>query len=205
MSAPDAAGRAVRPLGADEHELIGDIITDAFQDDPVTLWTLRSLDIIRDTFTALAKTLYLKKGFGAVIGDGLGGTLWLPPEVKKEIGPLTTLSIASRVIARHGVTPVRRALAVDDAMIKAKPGMPHYYLFAIGVRPQHQGKGLGRALMEGPLARCDAERVPAYLESSKASNVPFYRSLGFEVTEELRLPLGGPSMWPMWRMPKPRD
>jgi len=131
-----------------------------------------------------------------------GGTLWLPPGAKKDVDLLTTVSIAAKVIASGGLTPVRRALAVDDLMASKKPKEPHYYLFAIGVRAAQQGKGLGRALMTEPLARCDAEGVPAYLESSKDTNIPFYRSLGFEVIEELRLPMDGPSMWPMWRAPR---
>ena len=58
---------------------------------------------------------------------------------------------------------------------------------------------VGQALMRSRLDRCDAEHAPAYLESTKQQTVPYYMRFGFEVIEEMKLPGGCPSMWPMWR------
>ena len=55
--------------------------------------------------------------------------------------------------------------------------------------------------MTSRLNRCDAEYAPAYLESSKPDNVPYYLRFGFEVTGEITLP-DGPSLIPMWRRPR---
>ncbi len=61
------------------------------------------------------------------------------------------------------------------------PHEPHWYLAVLGVDVSRQGKGLGSLLMKHTLARVDAERMPAYLESSNPRNIPFYETHGFEV------------------------
>jgi len=78
---------------------------------------------------------------------------------------------------------------------------PHWYLAVLGTDPPKQGRGIGSALLQPVLDRCDAEGAPAYLESSKESNVPFHRRHGFHVTEEVHL-TGGPTVWTMWRDPR---
>jgi ribosomal protein S18 acetylase RimI-like enzyme len=84
---------------------------------------------------------------------------------------------------------------------RAHPPMPkHFYLAALGVAPARQGKGLGSRLMQPVLELCDADRVPAYLESSKESNIAFYARHGFRVTREIALPRG-PTIYAMWREP----
>jgi GNAT superfamily N-acetyltransferase len=82
------------------------------------------------------------------------------------------------------------------------PIEPHWYLAVLGTDPSAQGHGLGSALLRSRLSRCDDRRFPAYLESSKESNVPYYERFGFRVTGEIRVPGGGPRVWPMWRNPQ---
>jgi ribosomal protein S18 acetylase RimI-like enzyme len=78
--------------------------------------------------------------------------------------------------------------------------VPHCYLAILGVDPEAQRRGLGSRLLRPVLARCDRERVPAYLESSKEANIAFYERHGFAVTDEVALPRG-PRLWLMWRRP----
>jgi predicted GNAT family N-acyltransferase len=93
-------------------------------------------------------------------------------------------------------------MAVSELMKREHPEEPHWYLAVIGSDPSVRGKGFGNALMRSRLERCDAEYAPAYLESSKPENVPYYERFGFEVTGEFRLPDGGPPLIPMWRTPR---
>jgi len=59
-------------------------------------------------------------------------------------------------------------------------------------------------LLQPILSKCDEEGIPAYLESSKESNIAFYNRHGFEVTGEVKAK-NGPTLWPMWREPQPPD
>lgn len=65
---------------------------------------------------------------------------------------------------------------------------PHLYLAMLGVDPEHQGRGLGRRLVEAMLEQADREGRRSYLETEVERNIGFYRRFGFEVAEELALP-----------------
>jgi ribosomal protein S18 acetylase RimI-like enzyme len=79
------------------------------------------------------------------------------------------------------------------------PRDPHWHLSVIGVAPAAQGNGLGATLIRRGLARCDQQLLPAYLESTKVSNVPLYEHFGFERVGRLPLPADAPEMVTMWR------
>jgi len=61
------------------------------------------------------------------------------------------------------------------------PGMPPWYLPAIGVGPTRQGLGYGSALLAASLKEVDRTHDTAYLESSNPRNVPLYERFGFRV------------------------
>lgn len=75
---------------------------------------------------------------------------------------------------------------------------PHHYLSLWGTHRDHAGQGLGTALMHECLARIDAERMPAYLESTNPANLARYRELGFRELAEFG-PDAGPRLTTMWR------
>ncbi len=77
------------------------------------------------------------------------------------------------------------------------PDAPHVHLGPIGVAPEHQGQGVGSALMERYVEYLEQNRIAGYLETDKAVNVRFYEKFGFKVCLEEEL-IGTP-VWYMWR------
>ncbi len=76
--------------------------------------------------------------------------------------------------------------------------MPHWHLAELGVRPDAQGQGVGRALLDAFLIRVDERGAPAYLETTRPELVTWYGASGFEVRERVVM-TGGARAWTMWR------
>ncbi|OBI93671.1 GNAT family acetyltransferase [Mycobacterium alsense] len=179
----------------------------AFYDDPVMRWLLpddksRTAHLAR-LFATMTRHHHLARGGVEVACDGpaIGAAaLWDPPDQWRETrrGQLAMTPTFLRVFGVRSM----RGRAVQELMKRAHPEEPHWYLAVIGSDPSVRGKGFGQALMRSRLDRCDAEYCPAYLESSKPENVPYYERFGFTVTREIPLPDGGPMLWAMWRTPR---
>ncbi len=183
------------------------MMTRAFVDDPVMQWIFPDEGMRRRRlplfFAASMRGSSLRyEGTELLVIDGeiAGCANWMPPgswlpSVWRQLVALP--GYAKTLGSRLGV-----ASTTYSAVLNVHPRAPHWYLADIGTDPPLQGTGIGTQLMHSRLTRCDAEGMPAYLESSKASNVPFYESHGFTVTRELTIPGGGPTLWLMWREPR---
>lgn len=103
-------------------------------------------------------------------GNCEAASVWIPPggtEIAQEDEPKVELLLADLVGARS--SEVMELLERFDA---ARPrDDPHYYLSLLETHPAHAGRGLGMALLAKNLARIDAERMPAYLESSNLPTI----------------------------------
>ncbi|MXP41859.1 GNAT family N-acetyltransferase [Altererythrobacter soli] len=75
-----------------------------------------------------------------------------------------------------------------DAMHREALPEAHYYLFALGVRADKQGCGVGSSLTRAMLGRAKSEGVPVFLETQTTENVRLYERLGFEVVSEVPIP-----------------
>ncbi len=150
----------------------------------------------RHLFGTLLRTR-LGNGCVDVADAGEAAALWAPPGHWKA-SFAETLRASPGYLRGFGLR-VLANLRVLSAIQAAHPSAPHWYLEVLGTDPAHQGKGLGAAVLQPGLDRCDVEGLGAYLESSKEANVPFYARFGFEVTGEIVTPKGGPKVWLMWR------
>jgi GNAT superfamily N-acetyltransferase len=196
-----------RPAQKADISALSHVLGRAFYDDPVTTWMLpdektRPARLPR-LFATLTRHHHFAGGGVEVACDGpdIGAAaLWDPPNRWKQT-PREQLAMLPSIIRTFGY----RAAAARDVIELMKhhhPEEPHWYLAVIGSDAVVRGKGYGQALMRSRLDRVDAEHAPAYLESSKPENVPYYERFGFTVTAEIVLPRGGPTLWPMWRAPR---
>jgi len=67
-----------------------------------------------------------------------------------------------------------------------EPKVPHYYLGIIGVRPELQGRGFARVLIDEliGMSRAHPRSAGITLTTESGGNVPIYRRFGFEVVGE---------------------
>ncbi|MBS9536042.1 GNAT family N-acetyltransferase [Mycobacterium sp. M1] len=180
----------------------------AFHDDPISVWMLPD-DASRTArlggyFGTATRHHHLAGGGVAVAHDNDGtvgaAALWDPPHRWKEPWG-TRLRMLPGLLGAFG-TRLLAAHTVGSLLEANHPEEPHWYLAVIGSDPAVRGRGFGQAVMQPRLDQCDAEHCPAYLESSKLENVPYYERFGFTVTGEIHLPNGGPTLWKMWRAPR---
>ncbi len=195
----------VRRAVASDVEAMAAQLAKTFWDDPVAMHLMpnerRREAGLRSYFRTQMAADFLPFG-GCYTTEGyLGSAIWAPAGK-----PLATglRAIATMLpVLPYVVTNLRNTLKLLETVERLHPHEPHWYLASLGAAVEHQGQGVGTALMAPVLAHCDVEGLPAYLESSKERNVPFYERHGFAVVEEVVLPGHGPPIWTMWRAPRP--
>jgi GNAT superfamily N-acetyltransferase len=146
--------------------------------------------------------------FGSVYADDAvtptAVAVWLPPgaypwSAFRQVKAAPTL-VRTMVAAPRSFGVFTRLGAASAA---AHPAERHWYLVALGVTPERHGRGLGSKLIGVGLDRADADGVPAYVETSDPSNVPYYERFGFTVVgPPLHLIPGGPPYTALRRPPR---
>jgi GNAT superfamily N-acetyltransferase len=178
----------------------------AFLDDPLMTWVVpdedRRLERLRRFFAyGLGRMVTHNIRDVYTTTNAAGAATWAQPGEWKLPARkmLPAVHGVLRAIGPGGLMRIGRA----HTFLESKhPHEPHAYLEGLATDPNSQGKGIGSALIQVVLVRCDEGQLPAYLTTQNPDNVPFYRRHGFDVTGEVDIPGGGPHMWLMWREPK---
>ena len=186
----------IRLARLDDAAVIADILTGAFQNDPVMHWTFGNARPFRTIYYELARGLYLKSGFGHLVEEG-AAALWLPAGVKPHLPILNEFRIGVAALKASGVGVVTRALKINAIMAANHPPTPHYYLFSVGVRDSLKGRGIGGRIIREGLKLAAEDGATAYLENSNPMNTPLYERLGFKPIAPLPLPKGAPPLLAM--------
>lgn len=194
----------VRKVEDAEYKQLAGVLARAFEADPMAAHLFRDparrLADVEQMFGMFLRRIYLPQQECYTVAGLKGGALWLPPG-KYPASARQQLSLLPGFIRLFGLLRTPAVFRDIDHMEKMHPKEePHWYLAFLGVEPSEQGKGLGGALLRPVLNRCDAEGVPAWLETSNERNLPLYERHGFQVVSECDIP-NGPHFWGMWREP----
>ena len=193
----------IRKMTVDDCPAIARVQARAFFDDPLQVWALPDastrLSILELVFELLSRYSSVPRGESYTDVSLSCAAFWVPPgpfEIDREaavaMAPMLDLLGDANV----------RFRAAEDTMRANRPSELHFYLQGLGTDPPRQGEGLASAALQPVLTRCDAEGIPAYLESTKERNIGFYEGHGFAVVGCEQIPLGGPPLWLMWRPPR---
>lgn len=194
---PGRTPPAVAALTAEQRQAAIDTVFLGFSADPLLRWLWPQAH----TYCAAREIIDLLAGDAATLGTGYqvadfgGAAMWLPPGYQLDEDQVMA-AFQQTVDAQTLPT----ALQIFGALDEYHPKDDCWYLTMIAVDPARQGQGLGSLLMKEALARCDADGLPAFLESSNPQNISLYQRHGFEIMGEIQFP-GSPLITPMIRQP----
>lgn len=191
---------AARVAGRADLETVTTIIALSFAQDPVwgpafahapssagrrSLWRTYLDAIMRFPWT------WLSAGNEAA-------SVWVPPNEDEMTDAQWDAFVAT--LRDHLGPDADRVVALFERFEAAHPREePHFYLSLLGTHPDHRGAGHGMRLLAENLARIDADRVCAYLESTNPGNDARYGRVGFEPVGSFEGFVPGSTITTMWR------
>jgi GNAT superfamily N-acetyltransferase len=197
-------------LNASEEPAVIAALARAFYDDPLFGFFVPNLvKQMKSLISFMNSGVKDARPFGDIWvahsnGKVAGAAVWLPPGAYPR-GPRRDLMTYVRTmptLVRSGKR-IGRAVALLGAVDKAHHEIagPHYYLGILGTDPEFQRTGAGSAVLAPVLERCDAEGLPAYLETQKEANIAYYARHRFELAQEIYIN-GCPPIWTLLRQPR---
>jgi ribosomal protein S18 acetylase RimI-like enzyme len=163
---------------------IRDVVGRAFLEDPLAAWIFPDEATRRICVTAFFGSLiegYMRSGqhIDVVEEDGqvVAAAVWRIPNdavIDWQVAP----SVGELLFALIG----NRAETLGPAFGEFAnhwPPAPFAYLHLLAVHPEHQGRGLGRRVIEPGIAAAREHGLLCGLETTNPRNHSFYRSVGF--------------------------
>jgi ribosomal protein S18 acetylase RimI-like enzyme len=201
----------VRPLDGCKRDEILAVTARAFWHDPLFDFFTRNL---LDEYRLLPRLFasYFKDVEGPkaevwaaeVSGRPRGVAGWIMPGgLPRSHGQEFVRSLRALAMIAH-CKHRSRALRLLTEVERRHPHDAHWYLSILATDPTVQGRGLGTALLDPVLRRCDKEGLLAYTETQKQENVSWYRRAGFEVADVVSIG-DSPTIWCLRREPVPAE
>ena len=189
-------------------ERLADVATDAYVDYPLHNW------LTKGKYDRTASKLIMQITLKTMIKDAViyadseemnGFAVWLPFGFTGSKTLPFLFSGGLKLIFHSGLGIIGRLLTYETyAMNLKKEFTDHYdwYLYNLSVKKDAQGKGIASKLLRPMLEFCDDEKMVAYLETNKESNVSLYKHYGFELKKEEMIPKTTVTHYAMVRFPQ---
>ena len=186
---------------------LAEVASDAYKDYPLHTW------FTKGKYDQEASRLIMQISLRTMTEDAIiyadseemnGFAVWLPFGFT---GSKTIPFLANgglKLIFHSGLGIIGRLLTYETyAMNLKKEFTDNYdwYLYNLSIKKDAQGKGIASKLLRPMLQFCDDERMVAYLETNKESNVSLYKHYGFELKKEELIPKTPVTHYAMTRLP----
>ena len=187
---------------------LAEVSVDAYQDYPLHNW------LTKGKYDPVASNLLMKITLKTMTEDAIiyadseemnGFAAWLPFGFSGNKTMPFLLNGGLKLVFHSGFGMIGRLLKYENyAMNLKKEFTDNYdwYLFNLSIKKDAQGKGIASKLMRPMLQFCDDERMVAYLETNKESNVGIYKHYGFDLMKEELIPDSPVMHYAMVRNPK---
>ena len=187
---------------------LAEVAADAYRDYPLHNW------LTKGKYDAVASKLIMQISLKTMTEDAViyadseeinGFAVWLPFGFEGSKTMPFLMNGGLKLIFHSGLGIIGRLLTYENyAMNLKKQFTDNYdwYLYNLSIRKDAQGKGIASKLMRPMLQFCDDERMVAYLETNKESNVSLYKHYGFDLMKEELIPKSPVMHYAMVRHPK---
>ena len=186
---------------------LADVAADAYRDYPLHNW------FTGGKYDAVASKLIMQISLRTMTEDAViyadseeinGFAVWLPFGFTGSKTLPFLVNGGLKLIFHSGLGIKGRLLTYESyAMNLKKEFTDNYdwYLYNLSIKKDSQGKGIASKLLRPMLNFCDNEKMVAYLETNKETNVGLYQHYGFGLMKEELIPKTPVTHYAMVRRP----
>lgn len=175
---------SIRLARRSDFQIIHEIITASFQQDPQLNWLLE-FSSHKNKLSILARYI-IEDGFNNgqiyITNDNQGIAIWKTQ--RKGRFSWKQIALDLDFLFKMGIRcSIRNLMSIENTNQHFPKIGPFYYLYILAVHPLAQGKGLASQLMNPVVERCNNLHIPIFLETGNRRNVDIYKRKGFQLTD----------------------
>ena len=186
---------------------LADVAADAYRDYPLHNWLTKGKYDEEASKLIMQITLRTMTEDAVIYADSEeinGFAVWLPFGFTGSKTLPFLVNGGLKLIFHSGLGIIGRLLTYENyAMNLKKEFTDNYdwYLYNLSIKKDSQGKGIASKLLRPMLNFCDNEKMVAYLETNKETNVGLYQHYGFGLMKEELIPKTPVTHYAMVRRP----